>query len=43
MDTAAVIKNSRTYAPVRYLAEAAGYSVDWDSTAKTVVIKHAVS
>jgi uncharacterized lipoprotein YddW (UPF0748 family) len=42
MDTAAVIKNSRTYAPVRYLAEAAGYSVDWDSTAKTVVIKERV-
>lgn len=38
MDTAAILKNSRTYAPVRYLAEAAGYSVDWDNDNRTVVI-----
>lgn len=38
MDTAAVLKNSRTYAPVRYLAEAAGYAVDWDNDNRTVVI-----
>lgn len=38
MDTAAILKNSRTYAPVRYLAEAAGFSVDWDNGNRTVVI-----
>lgn len=39
MDTAAVLKNSRTYAPVRYLAEAAGWTVDWDSETRTVIIE----
>ena len=39
MDTAAVIVNGRTYAPVRYLAEAFGYYVDWDAETKTVVIE----
>ena len=38
MDTAAVIRDSRTYAPVRYLAEAAGYTVDWDNASRTVII-----
>lgn len=38
MDTAAVIVNDRTYAPVRYLAEYFGYSVTWDDAARTVVI-----
>ena len=39
MDTEAMIKNSRTYAPVRYLAEAAGYKVDWDNSTRTVMIE----
>ena len=39
MDTAAVINANRTYAPVRYLAEYFGYTVDWDAAAKTVIIK----
>ncbi len=39
MDTEAIIKNSRTYAPVRYLAEAAGYKVDWDNSTRTVIIE----
>jgi hypothetical protein len=39
MDSAAVIVNDRTYAPVRYLAEAFGYQVDWDPETKTVIIE----
>ncbi len=38
MDTAAVINASRTYAPVRYLAEYFGYTVDWDAATRTVLI-----
>lgn len=38
MDTAAIINANRTYAPVRYLAEYFGYTVDWDSASKTVII-----
>ena len=36
MDTAAVIVNGRTYAPVRYLAEYFGYAVGWDGASRTV-------
>lgn len=39
MDTAAVILNGRTYAPVRYLAVYFGYTVSWDSANATVVIE----
>ena len=38
MDTAAVIGNSRTYVPVRFLAEAFGATVHWDAASKTVRI-----
>lgn len=38
MDTAAVIVNSRTYAPIRYLAEYFGYGVGWNGATKTVII-----
>ena len=38
MDTAAVIVNSRTYAPIRYLAEFFGFTVGWDGTTRTVGI-----
>lgn len=38
MDTEAVIVDSRTYAPIRYLAEYFGYTVDWDAATKTVLI-----
>lgn len=41
MDTAAVIVNDRTYAPVRYLAEFFGYTVDWDGKSRTVIINKA--
>ncbi len=39
MDTAAVIVNDRTYAPVRYLAEFFGYAVSWDAASRTVLIQ----
>ena len=38
MDTAAVIVNGRSDAPVRYLAEYFGYSVGWDAGERTVRI-----
>ena len=38
MDTAAVIVNERTYAPIRYLAEYFGYTVGWDAATKTVSV-----
>ncbi|MDD3569725.1 MAG: stalk domain-containing protein [Lachnospiraceae bacterium] len=38
MDTAAVVKDGRTYAPVKYLAEAFGYVVTWDAETSTVKI-----
>ena len=38
MDTAAVIRNDRTYAPVRYLAEYFGFTVGWDGSTRTVSI-----
>lgn len=38
MDTAAVIVNDRTYAPIRYLAEFFGFSVGWDGKTRTVQI-----
>ncbi|MBQ2679604.1 MAG: copper amine oxidase N-terminal domain-containing protein [Firmicutes bacterium] len=42
MDTKAIISEDRTYAPVRYLAEAFGYTVGWDNDTKTVTIDAAV-
>jgi len=38
MDTVPRILNNRTYAPVVYLANAAGYDVAWDGATKTVII-----
>lgn len=38
MDTEAVILNARTYAPVRYLAEAFNYDVSWDQATQTVAL-----
>ena len=38
MDTAAVIVNDRTYAPIRYLAEFFGCTVGWDAGTRTVSI-----
>ena len=39
MDTAAVIKGGRTFAPIRALAEYFGYTVAWDASTRTVIIK----
>ena len=38
MDTAAVIVDGRTYAPIRYLAEFFDYAVSWDGSNRTVRI-----
>jgi len=38
MDTSAIIKNNRTFAPIRYLAEYFGYTVEWDGNTKTVIL-----
>ena len=38
MDVTPLIRNGRIYLPARYVAEAFGYSVNWDSTAQTVNI-----
>ena len=38
MDTAAVIVNDRTYAPIRYLAEYFDYAVEWDAETRTASI-----
>ena len=39
MDTAAVIRDGRTFAPARYLAEFFGYTVGWDGATRTVSIR----
>ena len=36
--TAAIIRDDRTYAPIRYLAEYFGYIVGWDAATRTVTI-----
>ena len=38
MDTAAILENSRTYVPIRYVAEALGAKVGWEGATRTVVI-----
>jgi hypothetical protein len=38
MDVAPVIKDGRTYLPARYVAEALGYSVDWNAQYQVVII-----
>lgn len=35
-DTNAVVKNNRTYLPIRAVLENAGYTVEWDSKTRTV-------
>jgi len=39
MDTVAIIKNSRTFVPARYVAETFGATVRWENTIKTVYIE----
>lgn len=38
MDTAAMIRNDRTYVPIRFIAENFGFSVDWDGKTRSVLI-----
>lgn len=38
VDVAPFIENSRTYVPVRYLAEALGASVNWEGATRTVTL-----
>ncbi|MCT4686678.1 copper amine oxidase N-terminal domain-containing protein [Vallitalea sp.] len=38
MDTQAILKDSRTYVPVRFVSEAMGANVEWDNTNYTVII-----
>lgn len=38
MDTEPVIRNERTYLPIRYLAEAFGLSVSWDGALKEIAL-----
>ncbi len=38
MDTAPLIRNSRTFLPARYVAEALGYTVTYEEMTKTVII-----
>jgi len=39
MDTAPFIKDKRTFVPIRFVAEALGYKVDWNEKEKKIVIK----
>ena len=38
LDAAPLLVNGRTYLPARYIAEALGYTVEWNATAQTVNI-----
>lgn len=40
IDTAPVIRDSRTYLPIRAVLEAFGARVDWDAADRTVVVRH---
>lgn len=39
VDSAARIKNDRTYVPIRFVSEALGYDVQWEGSTRTVIIK----
>jgi hypothetical protein len=38
MDVSALIKDDRTFVPVRYIAEALGLAVDWNGATRTVIL-----
>ncbi|MCX7747889.1 MAG: serine hydrolase [Clostridia bacterium] len=42
-DTKAIVKNNRTYVPLRFVSEVFGERVDWDGKSKTVRILKTVS
>lgn len=39
MDVAPFIASNRTFVPIRFIAEAMGYKVEWDAKAKTVTLR----
>ena len=39
MDTVAILQDSRTFVPIRFVSEALGASVVWDQATKSVYIK----
>lgn len=41
LDVSAKIINSKTYVPMRFVAEALGYSVNWDQQRQTVMLRKA--
>ncbi len=43
MDTEAIVKENRTYAPVKYLAETLGFEVIWDGETKTAELNSGAS
>lgn len=40
LDTKAIIKNTRTFVPLRFISEALGATVEWDSKGKSVYINN---
>ena len=40
MDTKPVIKDGRTYAPLRYMVQSFGYNVGWDKETRTVTVEN---
>lgn len=38
-DTISVIKDDRTYLPIRVVLESFGFNIDWNSSTKTVIVK----
>ena len=38
-DTAASLKDGRTYLPIRVVLEALGYQVGWDAATRTVLVQ----
>ena len=40
IDVPAKIINSKTYAPMRFVAEALGYNVSWEQSKQTVVLRN---
>lgn len=43
MDTPAVIRQSRTFVPIRFVSETFGYHVDWDPDTRSVLITKPIS
>lgn len=39
LEVAPVIRNDRTYVPLRFVSETFGHSVDWNNDTRTVIIK----